>query len=64
MEQCPGRTTAERVHGTLISMGLIQYRPGVGTFVLKPPAKGKRGGRAVAELQASPVMKVFLTISK
>ena len=31
-----GRTTAGRVHGTLISMGLIEHRPGVGTFVLEP----------------------------
>ena len=29
-----GRTTTGRVHGTLISMGLIEHRPGVGTFVL------------------------------
>ena len=34
-----GRTTAGRVHGTLISMGLIEHRPGVGTFVLEPPPK-------------------------
>ena len=40
-----GRTTAGRVHGTLISMGLIEHRPGVGTFVLGPPAKAKGGGR-------------------
>jgi DNA-binding FadR family transcriptional regulator len=32
-----GRTTTGRVHGTLISMGLIEHRPGVGTFVLAPP---------------------------
>jgi DNA-binding GntR family transcriptional regulator len=30
-----GRTTAGRVHGTLISLGLIEHRPGVGTFVLE-----------------------------
>ncbi|MGO8961426.1 MAG: winged helix-turn-helix domain-containing protein [Streptosporangiaceae bacterium] len=41
-----GRTTAGRVHGTLISMGLIEHRPGVGTFVLEPPPKGKGGGGA------------------
>lgn len=32
-----GRTTAGRVHGTLISLGLIEHRAGVGTFVLGPP---------------------------
>jgi hypothetical protein len=31
-----GRTTAGRVHGTLISLGLIEHRPGIGTFVLTP----------------------------
>jgi DNA-binding GntR family transcriptional regulator len=31
-----GRTTSGRVHGTLISLGLIEHRPGVGTFVLGP----------------------------
>lgn len=29
-----GRTTAGRVHGTLISLGLIEHRAGIGTFVL------------------------------
>jgi DNA-binding FadR family transcriptional regulator len=33
-----GRTTAGRVHGTLISLGLIEHRPGIGTFVLPPPS--------------------------
>jgi DNA-binding GntR family transcriptional regulator len=33
-----GRTTAGRVHGTLISLGLIEHRAGIGTFVLGPPA--------------------------
>ena len=33
-----GRTTAGRVHGTLISLGLIEHRPGIGTFVTGPPA--------------------------
>jgi DNA-binding FadR family transcriptional regulator len=33
-----GRTTAGRVHGTLISLGLIEHRPGIGTFVLAPAA--------------------------
>jgi len=36
-----GRTTAGRVHGTLISMGLIEHRAGVGTFVLEAPPKRK-----------------------
>jgi DNA-binding GntR family transcriptional regulator len=36
-----GRTTSGRVHGTLISVGLIEHRPGVGTFVLAPPPTGK-----------------------
>jgi len=37
-----GRTTSGRVHGTLISMGLIEHRPGVGTFVLEPPPDGEQ----------------------
>jgi len=48
-----GRTTAGRVHGTLISMGLIEHRPGVGTFVLEPPPKGKVGGREVPAVKAA-----------
>jgi DNA-binding FadR family transcriptional regulator len=36
-----GRTTAGRVHGTLISLGLIEHRAGIGTFVL-----GSAGGAA------------------
>jgi DNA-binding GntR family transcriptional regulator len=48
-----GRTTAGRVHGTLISMGLIEHRPGVGTFVLEPPAKGKGSRHGPAELRAA-----------
>jgi len=48
-----GRTTAGRVHGTLISMGLIEHRPGVGTFVLEPPAKGKVGARGTAALRTA-----------
>src|SRR5260370_2641035 len=32
-----GRTTSGRVHGTLISLGLIDHRPGIGPFVLRPP---------------------------
>jgi len=48
-----GRTTAGRVHGTLISMGLIEHKPGIGTFVLEPPAKGKAGARGTAALRAA-----------
>jgi len=48
-----GRTTAGRVHGTLISMGLIEHRPGLGTFVLEAPAKGKDRGRGTAALRAA-----------
>lgn len=46
-----GRTTAGRVHGTLISMGLIEHRPGVGTFVLAPKsrARAKPGGSALED---------------
>lgn len=36
-----GRTTAGRVHGTLISLGLIEHRAGVGTFVIGPPVEGQ-----------------------
>lgn len=38
-----GRTTAGRVHGTLISLGLIEHRAGIGTFVLGPPTSGGNG---------------------
>jgi DNA-binding FadR family transcriptional regulator len=47
-----GRTTAGRVHGTLISLGLIEHRAGVGTFVLAPAASAEGHGpslRAAAE---------------
>src|SRR5258708_10905290 len=37
-----GRTTAGRVHGTLISLGLIEHRAGIGTFVLAPAAEGSK----------------------
>ena len=39
-----GRTTAGRVHGTLISLGLIEHRAGVGTFVLGPAAASQGEG--------------------
>jgi DNA-binding GntR family transcriptional regulator len=48
-----GRTTAGRVHGTLISMGLIEHRPGVGTFVLGPSPKAKGSGRGATALEAA-----------
>jgi DNA-binding FadR family transcriptional regulator len=48
-----GRTTAGRVHGTLISMGLIEHRPGVGTFVLQPQASRKGGGPRASALKAA-----------
>src|SRR5215475_5801368 len=38
-----GRTTAGRVHGTLISLGLIEHRAGIGTFVLGPPTRDSGG---------------------
>src|SRR5450432_2329826 len=43
-----GRTTSGRVHGTLISVGLIEHRPGVGTFVLAPPPDSERETPALA----------------
>jgi DNA-binding FadR family transcriptional regulator len=43
-----GRTTSGRVHGTLISVGLIEHRPGVGTFVLGPPPDGEQETPALA----------------
>jgi DNA-binding GntR family transcriptional regulator len=48
-----GRTTAGRVHGTLISMGLIEHRPGVGTFVLETRTKGKSSGRGAPALKTA-----------
>ena len=53
-----GRTTSGRVHGTLISLGLIEHRPGIGTFVLGPP----KAGEAVAsplETAARQVIEAF-----
>jgi DNA-binding FadR family transcriptional regulator len=46
-----GRTTSGRVHGTLISVGLIEHRPGVGTFVLAPPSEGEQETPALAAAQ-------------
>jgi hypothetical protein len=34
-------------------MGLIEHRPGLGTFVLEPPRKGKAGGREAPALKAA-----------
>jgi len=42
-----GRTTSGRVHGTLISLGLIEHRPGVGTFVLGPSKSADGEGDAL-----------------
>ncbi len=42
-----GRTTAGRVHGTLISLGLIEHRAGIGTFVIGPPAGGGKDPEAL-----------------
>lgn len=44
-----GRTTSGRVHGTLISLGLIEHRPGIGTFVLDP----SQAGRAKSPLEVA-----------
>src|ERR1022692_3563657 len=41
-------STSGRVHGTLISVGLIEHRPGVGTFVLGPPPDGEQEIPALA----------------
>jgi DNA-binding GntR family transcriptional regulator len=56
-----GRTTAGRVHGTLISMGLIEHRPGVGTFVLAPSTKGQGSSRGATSLKvaAEKAVKAF-----
>jgi DNA-binding FadR family transcriptional regulator len=52
-----GRTTAGRVHGTLISMGLIEHRPGVGTLVLEPPPK-RKGSRETPALKTAALKAV------
>jgi DNA-binding GntR family transcriptional regulator len=41
------------VHGTLISMGLIEHRPGAGTFVVEPPPKGQAGRHASPTLNSA-----------
>lgn len=53
-----GRTTSGRVHGTLISVGLIEHRPGVGTFVLGPPPDGQQEIPALAAA-AQKVVEAF-----
>jgi len=53
-----GRTTSGRVHGTLISVGLIEHRPGVGTFVLGPPPEGEQEVPALAAA-ARDVVEAF-----
>lgn len=54
-----GRTTAGRVHGTLISMGLIEHRPGVGTFVLEPPRRKVSRGAPGLNAAAQKVVTAF-----
>ena len=55
-----GRTTAGRVHGTLISLGLIEHRAGIGTFVLGPPTGGGDGKEAPAlESAARRAVRAF-----
>jgi DNA-binding FadR family transcriptional regulator len=43
-----GRTTSGRVHSTLISVGLIEHRPGVGTFVLAQSPGGEPEASSLA----------------
>jgi DNA-binding transcriptional regulator YhcF (GntR family) len=54
-----GRTTSGRVHGTLISLGLIEHRPGVGTFVLEPSAKKADGEADALVVAARRVVEAF-----
>lgn len=55
-----GRTTAGRVHGTLISLGLIEHRPGVGTFVLEPkPRVSSAKGTSALEGAARRALEAF-----
>ena len=51
-----GRTTSGRVHGTLISLGLIEHRPGIGTFVLGP---SERPEMSPLETAARRVVQAF-----
>ena len=53
-----GRTTAGRVHGTLISLGMIEHRAGIGTFVLGPPAGGGKDP-AVVRAAAQKTVQAF-----
>lgn len=53
-----GRTTSGRVHGTLISLGLIEHRPGIGTFVLDP-SKADQAGGSPLEAAARRVVEAF-----
>lgn len=53
-----GRTTSGRVHGTLISLGLIEHRPGIGTFVLDP-AKADQAAGSPLEVAARRVIEAF-----
>jgi len=53
-----GRTTAGRVHGTLTSLGLIEHRPGIGTFVLAPPGTVPDAPAAL-ETAARKVVQAF-----
>jgi DNA-binding FadR family transcriptional regulator len=53
-----GRTTSGRVHGTLISLGLIEHRPGVGTFVLGP-SKGTDDESDALAAAARRVVEAF-----
>jgi DNA-binding transcriptional regulator YhcF (GntR family) len=53
-----GRTTAGRVHGTLISLGLIEHRPGIGTFVLGPRPGGGKESPAL-KAAARKALKAF-----
>ena len=53
-----GRTTSGRVHGTLISLGLIEHRPGIGTFVLDPATAEQAAGPPL-EAGARRVIEAF-----
>jgi DNA-binding FadR family transcriptional regulator len=53
-----GRTTAGRVHGTLISLGLIEHRAGIGTFVLGPAGGAAAPAPALADA-ARKVIRAF-----